>query len=155
MKSYYQKSIVGGYFIGVLFAFLGFPAIMLISSQSHETPLGYLLFFIWASLLTLRRGVKIDFKNRKIIFFNSYLWIPISHAKKVEDFSNFKIIGVNKAYRASSRATTSTLVYKKTGLELYDSIHKKYRRIAVAETDEIKELAEKIRIEFNIERLKK
>ena len=153
VKSYYQKSIIGSYFIGVLFAFTGFPGILMIISGVGRY--GYLLTFIWASLLTLRKGVKIDFKNRKIIFFNSYLWIPISHARKVEDFTNCKIIGINKAYSASSRATTSTLVYKKTGLELYDSIQKKYRRIAVAETNEIKELAEKIRLEFNIERLKK
>jgi hypothetical protein len=151
MKVYFKASVISSYLMGMLMAVMITPGVILIAFDGNV--FGFLLIFIWIFLLSISKGTKIDFENKQISFFFSVLWIKFDNWVPVSEFNKFKILNINDSRQYFSRATSTTIHYKKTALDLAIPETRKFKRLAEDDLEEIKTLATRLTEEFKYERI--
>ncbi|MFN6945162.1 MAG: hypothetical protein ACK4ND_09460 [Cytophagaceae bacterium] len=152
MESNFSNPIISSVVKGMLFPVLVIPGLIIMQETVF---FGSLLILIYFSLFTLKKGASIDFNNHKINFYSSYFGIKSNDWKEIKSFSNYKITNINKSYEMTARGVAPSVVtYRKTALDLFDKKERLYRRAALGEFQEIKEIIGRLK-EYGIESAKK
>ena len=152
IETYYHHKSINRVIIGMLAAVLLIPCLVIVSTDNY---FGFALLGLWVSLFTIRKGVKIDYQKKEILFFREYLWMRFYNYKNFQNYSFYRMKRTSESYSLNSKVQTMQISNEFHVIEFLNNRKNIFERIAIGNLNTISAIAQKVEKDLGIERMKK
>ena len=83
------------------------------------------IMLIWSIIIFRFKGILIDFQNKKIKIYSTFLFFKLGSFRNLTDFPFYKVKKYVKSESYATRGTEGTYSTKKKGIFIYDKKNRK------------------------------